>query len=383
MKNIIQNQLFLLLLTSMFFLLSIQISHGQLCNNEPDLYVFQQNFDQLLPDAIEFTDNLDTLLFSDPNNPDRGLFIQANSGINPAFQGNSLYARDLAGGDSSAPYLDPFKFVFVTESTICECSSISCSGFDFAANLDGDTIFINYRAYFHPSGTSQSIWDTMITDNGTGPIMGYIDPEIYYEPNMAIEISGSIDGADNWLELDNLSFVIDWGLPVTYEHFTAKALGNEVLLDWKTSEELNNQGFDIERSYDGINFTSIGHVYADEINTEGRDYQFLDKNPGAQLLYYRLNQIDADGTHTYSDIISVVMEAGNELKLDAQQGQLRFLHAQQDQKIAFSIYNLSGKLIQQGQVIGENYVQTTPQTGIYLIHYNQNGAMQQSKVLLR
>jgi hypothetical protein len=90
-------------------------------------------------------------------------------------------------------------------------------------------------------------------------------------------------------------------LPIELLSFTGTQTGNDNLLTWRTESELNNSHFDIERSTDGTTFRSIGQVKGDN---KPSSYEFVDNQPFA-LTYYRLRQIDFDGTETLSKIVSV------------------------------------------------------------------------------
>lgn len=93
-------------------------------------------------------------------------------------------------------------------------------------------------------------------------------------------------------------------LPVTLVSFSASNEGDQNNLAWKTSFESNSQGFDVERSWDGKKFDKIGFVAGSGDSNRGSDYSFLDKSPLFNS-YYRLKQLDFDGTFAYSKVISV------------------------------------------------------------------------------
>lgn len=92
-------------------------------------------------------------------------------------------------------------------------------------------------------------------------------------------------------------------VPVELESFICIVNGTEVNLRWVTASELNNSGFDIERSTDNINWVKIGFESGQGSTTAKTMYSFSDKNPVEGKLYYRLKQIDYDGTSEYSNII--------------------------------------------------------------------------------
>jgi Peptidase family M28/Secretion system C-terminal sorting domain len=97
-------------------------------------------------------------------------------------------------------------------------------------------------------------------------------------------------------------------VPVELLAFNASVNGSEVQLIWSTASELNNMGFEIERSIDNPdNFATVGFVDGKGNSTEINYYSFID-NPqlsGVNQLYYRLKQVDFDGTFSYSDVINV------------------------------------------------------------------------------
>ena len=97
-------------------------------------------------------------------------------------------------------------------------------------------------------------------------------------------------------------------LPVELTAFTATAAGPvAVRLAWATASEKNSQAFEVERSADGVGFARIGTVAAAGSSSAARSYELLDKQlpAGARLLYYRLKQVDADGTFRYSPVRTV------------------------------------------------------------------------------
>jgi len=98
-------------------------------------------------------------------------------------------------------------------------------------------------------------------------------------------------------------------LPVELLHFTAEPAGDEVALDWATASEVGHAAFVIERSGDGKVFDYLAKIEGDgQDRYEEKQYQHMDQRPLAGTSYYRLKQIDLDGTVTYSDIVSVTME---------------------------------------------------------------------------
>ncbi len=108
-------------------------------------------------------------------------------------------------------------------------------------------------------------------------------------------------------------------VPVEMLTFTASVRNSEVQLLWSTASELNNRGFEIERSFnDDNNFVTIGFVDGKGSSTEINYYSFND-NPqlsGVNQIYYRLKQVDFDGTFSYSNIVNVSYDVPAEFVLN-------------------------------------------------------------------
>ena len=96
-------------------------------------------------------------------------------------------------------------------------------------------------------------------------------------------------------------------LPVTLLSFDGKRLDvNNVLLNWKTTNEVNNFGFDVERSLGSTGqFVKVGFVQALQDQELIKEYSFPDPNSFAGTSYYRLRQIDLDSNFVYSKIIAI------------------------------------------------------------------------------
>ncbi|MVN75178.1 T9SS type A sorting domain-containing protein [Hymenobacter sp. HMF4947] len=98
-------------------------------------------------------------------------------------------------------------------------------------------------------------------------------------------------------------------LPVQLVSFAATAQGSAaVRLTWVTASELNSARFEVERSLDGISFSQIGQVPAAGNSPTAHTYGLTDATlPGTGILYYRLRQVDFNGTATYSPVRSIIM----------------------------------------------------------------------------
>ncbi|WP_277881394.1 proprotein convertase P-domain-containing protein [Hymenobacter cyanobacteriorum] len=108
-------------------------------------------------------------------------------------------------------------------------------------------------------------------------------------------------------------------LPVELRDFTATAVGPAagpaaVRLAWATASEQNSAAFEVERSGDGEAFERIGTVAAAGSSSTARSYELMDAQlpVGAARLYYRLRQVDADGSFSYSPVRTVALTGAAE-----------------------------------------------------------------------
>jgi hypothetical protein len=116
--------------------------------------------------------------------------------------------------------------------------------------------------------------------------------------------NGPTTGTAGMMTLDN--YVLDNTLlPVELTKFAAVVNGNSVVLEWETATELNNYGFEIERSADDQSFEKIGFVEGNINSSTAKSYSFSDKINSAGNYFYRLKQIDLNGTFEYSNTIEV------------------------------------------------------------------------------
>jgi hypothetical protein len=109
-------------------------------------------------------------------------------------------------------------------------------------------------------------------------------------------------------------FTIDCTLPVTFLSFNIEGSGNAVNLNWVTASEKDAKLFMVERSLDGSSYTAIGQVNAYN-NLNGGTYGFVDRNPLKANVYYRLREIDINGSVTESQVRYLAFSATEQLSV--------------------------------------------------------------------
>ncbi|UPL47797.1 T9SS type A sorting domain-containing protein [Hymenobacter sublimis] len=124
-------------------------------------------------------------------------------------------------------------------------------------------------------------------------------------PNPAVQIQG----AENYLSppVPNTipGIIAPSPLPVTLVSFDAKVRGSKVALTWVTASELNNKGFEVERSRDGKTFESILSREGKGTTTARTTYTAADEQPLSGTSYYRLKQTDFNGTTSFSSPVVI------------------------------------------------------------------------------
>ncbi len=110
----------------------------------------------------------------------------------------------------------------------------------------------------------------------------------------------------------SFNYAVGGPLPVKYLSFTGNAVNKSVVLNWVTLQEINNNYFEIERSFTGKEFTSVGIALNGFENGTKKEYAFKDNSAlleDKEVVYYRLKQFDNDGKFSYSTILVVRLKS--------------------------------------------------------------------------
>jgi hypothetical protein len=196
-------------------------------------------------------------------------------------------------------------------------------------------------------------------------------------------------------------------IPVELSSFTAVAENGNVLLSWTTATELNNSGFEIEKSdFTNSQWQKTGFVPGFGTVSEPHFYSFIDDNVENGNYYYRLKQIDFDGSFTYSEIINVEIQAPIEFALDQNfpnpfnpSTKIRFTipiviatplgRGKQSQMVTLKVYDVLGNevatLVNGDFILGEyevNFSAMGRTSGIYFYKLEAGGFTQTKKMIL-
>lgn len=149
------------------------------------------------------------------------------------------------------------------------------------------------------------------------------------------------------------SFEPSGQLPVELAHFTVSLDGTTAVLEWKTSSETNNAGFEVQhQGPDAPGFTRLSFVEGAGSSREPRSYRFRAKALPPGPHQFRLRQVDMDGSATLSDLVNVKVRAERRLALRAtgpnpvqQATQLRFT-VERSGPTTVTLYNVLGQRVE-------------------------------------
>lgn len=208
------------------------------------------------------------------------------------------------------------------------------------------------------SGGGVYRYGTTPTFPATATANNYWVDVIFAPNNYTFNLTGIKDalectniGAPN-LQTLNVTSVDCSTLPVSLINFSATPGTNSVALRWSTSSEINNLGFEVQRSINGTaGWTTIGFVNGAGNSNTILHYSYLDENLSARRYYYRLKQIDIDQRFEYSPIVSAVIDGNNDFALEQNypnpfrnETVIKFTLPQRA-KVNLSLYDMNGRLV--------------------------------------
>lgn len=175
-------------------------------------------------------------------------------------------------------------------------------------------------------------------------------------------------------------------LPVTFTKWEAVKQGENALLTWETAEEVNNHGFEVEHSMNGIDFESVGFVAATSTPTITNQYQFTHQAAGFGTHYYRLKQVDNDGKYTYTSIKSVKFDGKGISGVKISDGKLNFnASTNANESISVRVLDANGRLVKTLTLKGGNQQVNLEMndlaSGIYFIHIQAGQELFTQKVM--
>lgn len=137
--------------------------------------------------------------------------------------------------------------------------------------------------------------------------------------------------SQNFVDATNDASIV----PIQLISFKAVLQGNNVQVSWSTASETNNHFFNILRSLNGKDFSSVGTVKANGASATISNYSLLDASVPKQNLYYQLEQVDVDGKKTLSAILLIKIAINNQVQVTV------FPNPIKDKKLSVVISNIA------------------------------------------
>lgn len=240
--------------------------------------------------------------------------IAANNGVvwfiySVAGAASEIWGRQsLDGGTSYAPAV-----------RINGTETVNQYWFDIKTRYPaGNGFDLVYYSDSAQAGSATTLTDKILfgTSTQTGntflPFTAVNDyPAVYslhnYKP-VLVEMPASSNAGIAWVGESSEGKKLFWDtfllIPVELVSFTASADDGSVVLQWSTATETNNRGFSVQKKTTG-EWISIGFVNGTGTSTKMNSYTFTDNGYSSGKTYYRLKQVDFDGTFTYSGEIEV------------------------------------------------------------------------------
>jgi Secretion system C-terminal sorting domain len=211
---------------------------------------------------------------------------------------------------------------------------------EIVANSDESLIFAATEAGPYVYVVADSKWYTIA--DITTPTQFFSGVEYLRAENT---VRFSTNGMGIW------DFKVAAPLPIKLNNWAVKKQANKVVCSWQTEQELNTANFEIERSVDGINFTSIGSIAAKGNSSSTNSYSFLDQFPINGINYYRLKTLDVDTKFSLSSVIPIKIEQKT-FSLNAYPNPVKnVLNLQINSNLQtdaiLTITDLSGRIVQQ------------------------------------
>ena len=185
--------------------------------------------------------------------------------------------------------------------------------------------------------------------------------------------------------IDNIVITaLDAVLPVSLSNFKANKTGVTNQLTWTTESETNNKGYDIQRQNQSGAWETLGFVNG---NGKASIYTFEDKTP-LSISYYRLRQVDFDGTETLSKVVSVSQSTKGHISLtpnptsDNVNIQLNQNHVLNATTTAV-LYDMTGRQVLTQSTTSEAFQLDLSNLakGMYMLTVQSNNAVYQEKII--
>lgn len=277
--------------------------------------------------------------------------------------------------------------IMVAGNTTKKYDNLNYQGVQFASPIDATSMTHLHLDVWTPNCTAFEVFfinagpvERAYTINPT--LSGWTSVDIplsHYTPtiNLSSIIQFKFVGTpfgSSTVYLDNI-YLYNSSLPVELISFEGRFKNNKSVLTWKTASEKDNQGFTVERSANGQNFETIGEVKGVGNTNTVQNYTFTDANPLSGINYYRLRQMDYDGTTTYSKAITIVASQNDIIVKNTVANETLEITVNSENAAVVSIFNTAGQAMMTEKVQGTQNINISHLTsGMYFVR-SETGAV--------
>ena len=350
--------------------------------------------------AITMIANAGTLINNSPLNTSRGLQLNTSFGPTDALGSNSMIVLitftpavndlSLVLGDIDLGSLIPGgggEFTFKDAVSVAAFTTLDASFLPDPSRTQIDN-FITQQSIgsnfnllgINPDGTDNSV-----------NVVGYSNESV---KTLVLTYSNISPGANPPLADQNVwlrSMAWSGIIPVQLMFFRGKAVDNQTQLSWATATELNSDFFEVQRSLDLINYEGIGQIKSAGNSRTKIDYKFIDEAPLPGINYYRLKQVDKDGSNEFSKIVAVNVTSDTPTFViypnpaDGDRIQLRFDNIDLE---GIRITDMMGRDVNfRVEASNDNSLALLPrqrlQAGLYVVSFANNGRQVYQKLWIK
>lgn len=161
-------------------------------------------------------------------------------------------------------------------------------------------------------------------------------------------------------------------LPVELVTFDARQQEKNVILEWTTASELNNNYFEVQHAQNGKDYQKVGIVEGNGNSNQLINYQFKHKDPENSQNYYRIKQVDFDGDNEFHGPVVVYFDSEETVQVLNLDNYLKINLNKSPGKLQVKLYDINGKLRFKKETSGNNVVIPTAKlnSGIYIVQLN-------------
>ena len=208
--------------------------------------------------------------------------------------------------------------------------------------------------------------------------------------------TGSITSTNSFTTFSDFALANATGglniLPVRWRRLSAQAVGNKVEVRWETVNELNCDYFEMERSAEGLTWSSVDRVAAKSSSGTNK-YLLVDNLPLTAIEYYRIRQVDLNGKYFYSKVMSVkntrdeksaILVKQNPVINAVIRAEINDRYFLDSRNILVGITDMSGKLLYKRQQAGRNIEIKAAflKKGIYVLFVKGGTITKETKVVI-